>query len=341
MSRIQDQIKLPVSVALEVVLQGIKIRLGRSIVTITGVVCGIAFLMSILTGQLIKRGVSAEDAIREEVERIENFMKADLPTLDGKAISLIATGTLSEVETRVLENMLADGVTGIKAEAGAESNLLRPIKGVQVASGTELTTDSAIVMVMGKGALPKRDWPTLVKAIPLATTTTGGKAPALAEGQFVKLSRELTQEEKNKKAAQAKKDRFRSIWIGVVSLLVTVIGITNAMLMSVTERFREIGTMKCLGALSAFIRQIFLLESSMMGLTGGIVGALVGMVFSFFAYSISYGVTMVFGSLAFIPLLGFAVVSVVVGVVLSMVAALYPAQVASNMVPAHALRSNV
>jgi hypothetical protein len=51
---IQDQVKLPVSVAFEVVMQGIRIRLGRSIVTIGGVICGIAFLMSILTGELMK-----------------------------------------------------------------------------------------------------------------------------------------------------------------------------------------------------------------------------------------------------------------------------------------------
>ena len=67
---IPDQVKLPLRIALEVVLQGLRIRLGRSIVTITGVICGIAFLMSILTRQIVKRGVAVEDARREEVSRI-------------------------------------------------------------------------------------------------------------------------------------------------------------------------------------------------------------------------------------------------------------------------------
>ena len=51
---------------------------------------------------------------------------------------------------------------------------------------------------------------------------------------------------------------YKQYWLIVLSLLVCVVGITNAMLMSVTERFREIGTMKCLGALDSFIVKLFL-----------------------------------------------------------------------------------
>ena len=65
-------------------------------------------------------------------------------------------------------------------------------------------------------------------------------------------------------------------WVVVISLLVTVIGITNALLMSVTERFKEIGTMKCLGALSGFIRQLFLIESMFIGLVGSLAGIVIG-----------------------------------------------------------------
>lgn len=341
MSAIQDQVKLPISVALEVVLQGIRIRLGRSIVTITGVICGIAFLMSILTGQLIKQGVSAEDAIRDEVQRINNFMKAELPSLTGKTITLLATGNLSEAEIRVLEDLADAGVTSI--ESGKDTALLlsRPLPILSTSATETINPESALVLIMGSGQFPERDWAALLSSTPLASTIPTETTLSLPKGQFIKLSRELTEEEVAKKEANIEKGKFRSIWIGIISLLVTVIGITNAMLMSVTERFREIGTMKCLGALSAFIRQIFLLESSMMGLTGGVIGAILGALFSFLAYTLSYGFALVAGSLSFLPLLAFAAGSVIVGVVLSMVAALYPAQVASNMVPAHALRSNV
>lgn len=57
-------------------------------------------------------------------------------------------------------------------------------------------------------------------------------------------------------------------WIIILSLLVCVVGIVNAQLMAVTERFREIGTMKCLGALDRFILRLFILESGMQGLAG-------------------------------------------------------------------------
>ena len=87
--------------------------------------------------------------------------------------------------------------------------------------------------------------------------------------------RGMTADEQAKLAAEEGRARFRNIWIVVISLFVTVIGITNSMLMSVTERFREIGTMKCLGALSAFVRQMFLLESSLVGLVGAVALGLV------------------------------------------------------------------
>ncbi|HXK45343.1 MAG TPA: hypothetical protein PL060_05245 [bacterium] len=70
--------------------------------------------------------------------------------------------------------------------------------------------------------------------------------------------------------------RIRQMWLVSLSLLVCVVGIVNAMLMAVTERSREIGTMKCLGALDKFVVELFLLESSMQGLTGSIIGVIFG-----------------------------------------------------------------
>ncbi len=54
-------------------------------------------------------------------------------------------------------------------------------------------------------------------------------------------------------------------WIIFLSLLVCTVGIVNAQLMAVTERFREIGTMKCLGALDRFVLRLFILEAGMQG----------------------------------------------------------------------------
>ncbi|MHB8131007.1 MAG: ABC transporter permease [Mobilitalea sp.] len=60
--------------------------------------------------------------------------------------------------------------------------------------------------------------------------------------------------------------------IGGISLLVAAIGITNTMVMAITERKREIGVMKVIGATITDIKRLFLLESAMIGLMGGSVG---------------------------------------------------------------------
>jgi ABC-type antimicrobial peptide transport system permease subunit len=60
--------------------------------------------------------------------------------------------------------------------------------------------------------------------------------------------------------------------IGAVSLLVAAIGITNTMIMSIYERTKEIGVMKVIGAALSDIRRLFLLESGLIGLMGGIAG---------------------------------------------------------------------
>src|SRR5208282_725790 len=64
--------------------------------------------------------------------------------------------------------------------------------------------------------------------------------------------------------------------IAIVALMVAAIGIVNTMLMSVLERTREIGVMKAVGARHGQIQAIFLLEGALIGLTGGLLGLLVG-----------------------------------------------------------------
>jgi putative ABC transport system permease protein len=64
--------------------------------------------------------------------------------------------------------------------------------------------------------------------------------------------------------------------IAAISLLVGGIGVMNIMLVSVTERIREIGLRKALGATPRLIRRQFLVEASVLGLTGGVIGVLIG-----------------------------------------------------------------
>jgi len=144
-------------------------------------------------------------------------------------------------------------------------------------------------------------------------------------------------------AVDPEERRQQQIWLISIALLVAGIGITNAMLMSVTERFREIGTMKCLGALDSFIVEILLFETAFLGLIGSAVGCLLGVVFSIVSVSVGYGFAAAGDALgqSWGVLLKWCVVALVVGLVLSILAAIYPAIRAARMVPADAMRTDV
>jgi putative ABC transport system permease protein len=118
--------------------------------------------------------------------------------------------------------------------------------------------------------------------------------------------------------------------IALVSLVVGAIGIANIMLVSVTERTREIGIMKAVGATRGDILQIFLAEAVILGALGSILGTLLGLAGGF-----------VGTSLIFLPLrfeIQWAVVAVLVGVLVGVAAGLYPAWNAARIDPIDALR---
>jgi putative ABC transport system permease protein len=116
-----------------------------------------------------------------------------------------------------------------------------------------------------------------------------------------------------------------------ISLLVGGIGVMNIMLVSVTERIREIGLRKALGATPRLIRRQFLLEASMLGLAGGALGALLAAVGSALlpgaiGYPVSLSAPATGGALA---------VAIAIGIGFGV----YPASRAARMAPIDALRS--
>jgi putative ABC transport system permease protein len=145
----------------------------------------------------------------------------------------------------------------------------------------------------------------------------------------------------------------KNSWLVAMSLMVSAVGITNSMLMSVTERYKEIGTMKCLGALDNFIIRLFLLESGILGGLGSLIGALIGSLFIMLVNiaartpkeglegtsvppDVSIWTQFAWGKF-FLYLIG----CVAVGSILSIIAAVGPAIRASRMPPADAMRSEV
>ncbi|HET6889778.1 MAG TPA: ABC transporter permease, partial [Pyrinomonadaceae bacterium] len=118
--------------------------------------------------------------------------------------------------------------------------------------------------------------------------------------------------------------------IASVSLLVGGIGIMNIMLVSVTERTREIGIRMAIGARSSAVRSQFLIESVVLSLTGGTLGIVLGVVISI-AIPALLGWPTLISALAIV---GSVIFSVVVGVFFGY----YPARKAAGLDPIEALR---
>jgi putative ABC transport system permease protein len=119
--------------------------------------------------------------------------------------------------------------------------------------------------------------------------------------------------------------------IAAISLLVGGIGVMNIMLVSVTERIREIGLRKALGARPSLIRRQFLIEAALLGLVGGLLGAAVGILGAkvlpdLISNPVALSMPAIFGSIT-------------VALAIGLVFGVYPASRAAQLAPIDALRS--
>jgi ABC-type transport system, involved in lipoprotein release, permease component len=129
-------------------------------------------------------------------------------------------------------------------------------------------------------------------------------------------------------------------WLIFIALLVAGLGIFNSLLISVAERYREIATIKTLGAADRHILLLYLLESLAIGLIGGVLGVSVGM-------SLGVGLIAAYGraqDLALVPVTEYLRIvgqGLLYATLLSLISTIYPSYHASKMSPAEAFRVEV
>jgi putative ABC transport system permease protein len=119
--------------------------------------------------------------------------------------------------------------------------------------------------------------------------------------------------------------------IGGISLLVGGIGVMNVMLVSVSERKKEIGIRKAVGAKNNQIQTLFLVESVMLALLGGVLGVLLGLIFTWIVSCFSHWNF----SVHWLPPLAGFLVSAATGIFFGF----YPARRAARLEPVVSLRS--
>jgi len=125
---------------------------------------------------------------------------------------------------------------------------------------------------------------------------------------------------------------FQNFIVGIagISLLVGSIGIANIMLVSVTERTREIGIMKAVGAQRRDVMGLFMIEAVIIGLIGAVLGTIAGLVAGYLLAD--------FIGIPWVVPWDWATVAVVVGLLVGVLAGIYPAWNAARTDPIDALR---
>ena len=269
--RIGKQIVLPFSRAVEISLRGVKVRFWRSLITMSGIILAIAFMVTVWVSNSVIEGLWKQRGRQVVVEvRREPGVAFDYLGADGQKC------TVKPVHQRTVRNTVGEVLQRKGLSAPEEA------------------------------ATPER---------PAAATAAGRPGRQSDAGS-------------------------KDVWLVALSLCVAVVGIVNAMLMSVTERFREIGTMKCLGALDSFIVKLFLLESSFLGAIGTAIGVVLGLGLTLLVSLGSYWSLrgLFLSALSWQDVLEGMLFAFVAGVVLSVMGAIYPAVVAARMEPVAAMR---
>jgi ABC-type antimicrobial peptide transport system permease subunit len=323
--QVQRQIVLPLSKAIEIAYKSIRQRLSRSLLVTSGIVLALAFLTSILISDRMTDGMRSWAA---------NFPASEeFKTLSQQRAQLLADrfnpvdAALHKACTR--DEKLPDGAPRVDPShlfgdslTGLQRDLGLPLPGSENDLITALSLHPELIATM-------RDW------IDAARQLKAVREKLIAPQHLQEIMKNAGVPSSQK---EIESNRIQTRWLIGLALLVAFVGILNAMLMSVTERFREIGTMKCLGALDSFIIKLFLIESLFQGGVGTALGIVLGVGLSMANLSTSYG-NYVWKNVPWHSLTLCVGVCLVVGIFLTVAGALYPAWQAARMQPIEAMRA--
>ena len=205
-------------------------------------------------------------------------------------------------------------------------------------------------MIMGTVMIPNKCWPMafqfdepeniVIRADSTDNMSEAGNGVAKALNNEIKAADSSTKFEYRAKDVMQKVKNLQKlsestnqqlIWIASISLLVGGIGVMNIMLVSVTERTKEIGLKKAIGARKKTILNQFLTEAAVLTSIGGIIGVVLGIALSKVVSKVAGSPTAISVS----AIVGSVVFSMLIGIIFG----LLPSVKAANLNPIDALRS--
>jgi predicted outer membrane lipoprotein len=310
--------------AVEISWKNIRMRLSRSLLVTSGIVLALAFLTSI---NITKSMVDGMRDWATAAARPDSPEFAELRSQRDKLEDQLAK-LETDIRARTHRALEAKPKEKIDAKKTFGADMADLQKEIGTLPGT--ADDLSLAMVKDPTLVePFRSW--LSQSRTLADVRAKISAPQSLQQMMRESGVPSTPQE-------IENNRIQTRWLLGLALLVAFVGILNAMLMSVTERFREIGTMKCLGALDGFIIKLFLIESLFQGMVGTVLGIIVGIILSLLSILTTYGgfawKNVPWGDI------GIAIgACFLVGVALTVGGAVYPAWQAARMQPIEAMRT--
>jgi uncharacterized membrane protein YccC len=343
--RIGKQVVLPWSKAVEIAGKSIRVRFWRSMITMSSIILAIAFLMSIWTSTAITAALSVGpgrdiESIKERIYTVRAALRGEPEALSHDAVEAEFASDIEDaidaVHEQIEENLEKIEDAGTDERKKLEAGIVDLNARLEPDQHVQLLYDHLMSERRRYGQIKGRIDTILLQE--RGGAEAEGGAPAEAEEE------ESDAPVKPSRAAVGSSvvDFINHMsatdtWLAVLALLVCLVGIANSMFMTVQERFREIGTMKCLGALDGFIVKIFLIESAALGFIGTLLGIVVGLLLSTVRQLFVYG-GPVLTYFPFFNVLLAGMLAALIGLLLSIGAAIWPAQRAARMEPVEAMR---